>query len=158
VEIRSSGTGIRRLTWATSETVVKAMAFRSSSCATAGLAIVRLSSNTSLAGLRRYFIGLPAHGTARLPGNEFGSILQQMLPTMPVLPAHKYFSVNNLGFEPYHGMEALAIRKPIKCGASQSERQYKRRTGRSGHPQCDRLLLGTTNTRPSYRRNRPKSS
>jgi hypothetical protein len=35
---------------------------------------------------------------------------QQMLPTMPilpVLPAHKYCSVNNLAFDPYHGMEEL---------------------------------------------------
>jgi hypothetical protein len=35
---------------------------------------------------------------------------QQMLPiilVLPVLPTHKYLSVNNLGFDPYHGMEEL---------------------------------------------------
>jgi hypothetical protein len=42
---------------------------------------------------------------------------QQMLPTMPVLPVlptNKYFTVNNLWVEPYHGMEELIGSIPIR--------------------------------------------
>jgi hypothetical protein len=41
---------------------------------------------------------------------KLAAFWQQMLPIMPVLPVlptHKYLSVNNLGFDPYHGMEEL---------------------------------------------------
>ena len=42
---------------------------------------------------------------------------QQMLPimpVMPVLPTRKYCSVNNLGFDPYHGMEEVIGSIPIR--------------------------------------------
>ena len=42
---------------------------------------------------------------------------QQMLPIMPVLPVlptRKHCSVNNLGFDPYHGMEEVIGSIPIR--------------------------------------------
>jgi hypothetical protein len=42
---------------------------------------------------------------------------QQMLPTMPVLPVlptRKYCSVNNLAFDPHHGMEEVIGSIPIR--------------------------------------------
>jgi hypothetical protein len=42
---------------------------------------------------------------------------QQMLPNMPifpVLPDHKYFSVNSLDFDPYHGMEEAIGSIPVR--------------------------------------------
>ncbi|MDQ2835282.1 MAG: hypothetical protein M3Y50_16365, partial [Acidobacteriota bacterium] len=42
---------------------------------------------------------------------------QQMLPTMPVLPVsptHNHCIVNNLVFDPYHGMEEVIGSIPIR--------------------------------------------
>jgi hypothetical protein len=40
-----------------------------------------------------------AHGSARLPDDEFGSILAANAAKMLVLPTHKYCPVNNLAFD-----------------------------------------------------------
>ena len=55
-------------------------------------------------------IGLPPTAQPDYPMMNLAAFWQQMLPIMPVLPilpTHKYCSVNNLGFDPYHGMEEV---------------------------------------------------
>jgi hypothetical protein len=39
---------------------------------------------------------------------------QQVLPTMPVLPNHKYCGVNNLSFDPYI-MEGIRLEMAVFC-------------------------------------------
>jgi hypothetical protein len=37
-----------------------------------------------------------------------------IMPVLPVLPAHKHCIVNNLGFDPYHGMEEVVGSIPTR--------------------------------------------
>jgi hypothetical protein len=60
---------------------------------------------------------------------KLAAFWQQMLPIIPVfpvLPTHKYLSVNNLAFDPYHGMEEVIGSIPRK--STKSFQQH------SGHP------------------------
>jgi hypothetical protein len=62
-------------------------------------------------------IGLPPTDQPDYPMMNLAAFWQQMLPIMPVLPilpTHKYCSVNNLGFDPYHGMEEVIGSIPIR--------------------------------------------
>jgi hypothetical protein len=45
---------------------------------------------------------------------KLAAFWQQVLPIMPVLPTHKYLYVNNLAFDPYHGMEEVIGSIPIR--------------------------------------------
>jgi hypothetical protein len=62
-------------------------------------------------------IGLPPTDQPDYPMMNLAAFWQQMLPIMPVLlvfPTHKYCPVNNLAFEPYHGMEEVTGSIPIR--------------------------------------------
>jgi hypothetical protein len=48
---------------------------------------------------------------------DLAAFWQQMLPSMPVLPVwptHNHCIVNNLAFDPYHGMEEVIGSIPIR--------------------------------------------
>jgi hypothetical protein len=55
-------------------------------------------------------IGLSAHGSARLPVNEFGSILAAKLAKYAGFAADNHCIVNNLVSDSYHSKEEATIR------------------------------------------------
>jgi 2-polyprenyl-6-methoxyphenol hydroxylase-like FAD-dependent oxidoreductase len=72
---------------------------------------------------------------------KLAAFWQQMLPIMPALPTHKYLSVNNLAFDPYHGMEEVIGSIPIR--STKQPLQYQRFTGTARPPpEPSRVLKG----------------
>jgi hypothetical protein len=62
-------------------------------------------------------MGCPLTDQPDYPLIHLAAFWQQMLPSMPVLPVlptRKYCTVNNLAFDPYHGMEEVIGSIPIR--------------------------------------------